>query len=172
MNQPANSHLLGNNPDPFSLFRFSEYTDHVAAMASQCQRKILIFSQDFDQQILDNDQVETAIRSFLTSNSRVARLKILVQRPENAIAQGHRLIELARKLTSLIEIRQPAQQHRGIAEAFSCFDRSGFIYRELGDRPDGSGCYHDPLKSLELARKFDEIWALSEPLSEFRQLSI
>ena len=172
MNQPADSNTLGNDAEPFSLHRFSEYSNHLAKMAQQCRRKITIFSQDFDLQILDNDAVETAIRSFLVNNSRIAQLKILVQRPETAIREGHRLTELSRKLTSLIEIRQPAQQHRGISEAFITFDRSGFLYRELGERPDGSGCYHDPLRTLELERKFDEVWAVSEPLAEFRRLSI
>ena len=172
MNQPADSQILGNNSEPFSLTRFSDYPPHISTMASQCRRKIAILSQELDLQILDKDAVETAIRTFLTSNSRAAQMRILVQRPENSIAQGHRLIELSRKLTSLIEIRQPAQQHRGVTEAFITFDRSGFIYRELGDRPDGSGCYHAPLRTLELERKFDEIWALSEPLAEFRRLSI
>ena len=173
MNPPADSTtILGTSSEPFLLSRFNEYAEHIVTMALQCRRNITILSQDFDQQILNNDAVENAIRSFLTNNSRVARVRILVQNPEKSIHQGHRLMELSRKLSSLIEIRQPANQHKGITEAAITFDRSGFLYRELGDRPEGSGCYQDPLRTLELERKFDEIWAPSEPLSEFRRLSI
>ena len=173
MNPPADSTtILGTSSEPFLLSRFNEYAEHIVTMALQCRRNITILSQDFDQKILNNDAVEAAIRSFLTSNSRVARIRILVQNPEKAIHQGHRLIELSRKLSSLMEIRQPANQHKSLTETAITFDQSGFLYRELGDRPEGSGCYHDPLRALELERKFDDIWALSEPLAEFRRLSI
>jgi len=139
-------------------------------MALRARRKINIFTQDFDNTFLDNDSFCTAIRTFVVENSRVARINILIQRSENAIRQGHRLVELARRLSSFMEIRRPASQHASIANAFLTFDNSCYLYREIGDRPEGRGCYQDSLRTLELNRKFDEIWAMSEPETEFRRL--
>ena len=156
----------------FALTRYSEYAAHVSAMTIRCGRKINIFSQDFDTEFLDNDQVSDALRTFVVENNRAARVRLLIQRPENAIRQGHKLVELARKLTSFLEIRRPASQHAAIADAYLTFDNNSYLYRELGNRPEGSGCYQNSLRTLELNRKFDEIWAMSEPEPEFRRLGI
>jgi len=172
MNQPPAAPEPPSDKIPFALTRYSEYVPHVCAMAAQCRHKVNIFTQDFDSTFLDNDLFSSAISAFVVENSRAAGVKILVQRPENAIRQGHRLVELARKLSSFIEIRRPASQHAAIADAFLTFDNSSYLYRELGDRPEGKGCYQDSLRTLELERKFDEIWAMSEPESEFRRLGI
>ncbi|MDF1819104.1 MAG: hypothetical protein P1U54_10725 [Immundisolibacteraceae bacterium] len=158
--------------DPFALTRYSEYIPHACAMLEQCGRNVNIFTQNFDPAILDNEKFSDALRAFVVGHSRIARVRILVQRPETAILQGHRLVELARKLTSMIEIRRPASQHAGIADAFLTFDNRAYLHRELGDRPEGKGCHDDSLRTLELIRRFGEVWSMSEPEAEFRRLGL
>ncbi|HAC35225.1 MAG TPA: hypothetical protein DCF45_11965 [Gammaproteobacteria bacterium] len=163
---------LGEDTDSFVLTRYSEYVTHVAAMVNQSTRRICIFSQDFDAAILDQETIVTAFSRFIRTHGRVAQVHILVQRPETAIRQGHRLVELARRLPTFVHIHRPADQHRNFADAFITFDNSGYLSRELGDRPEGTGCYADSLRTVELVRKFDELWAMSEVEAEFRRLGI
>ncbi len=172
MNQDQAVQGLEEDGATFVLTRYSQYPDHVVAMASQVTRRICIFSQDFDSAVLDHDNVVDTISQFARGHARVAQVHILVQRPETAIRQGHRLVELARRLPSFVQIHRPAEQHRNVADAFITFDSNGYLHRELGDRPEGSGCYADSLRTLELVRKFDELWAMSEVESEFRRLGI
>lgn len=172
MTQPPQTPEPDNESADFALTRFSEYPQHICAMAADCRRHLNIFSQDFDHLILDNIEVVSSLRSFAVDNSRHASIRILVQRPENAIQQGHKLVELARRLTSIIEIRRPASQHAAVANGFLTFDNSRYLFRELGDRPDGVGSYDDSLRTIELTRLFDEIWALATPEPEFRRLGL
>lgn len=172
MDQPPVTPNPGPNEQSFALTRYSEYIPHACRMLEQCDRNVNIFTQNFDPNILDNEEFSDALRAFVVGNSRAARVRILVQRPETAILQGHRLVELARRLTSMIEIRRPASQHAAVAEAFLTFDNNAYLYRELGDRPEGRGCHDDSLRTLELKRKFDEIWSMSEPEAEFRRLGL
>lgn len=172
MNQEKAAPQLGTDDTPFVLTRFSDYVAHVVSMASQATRRICIFSQDFDALILDREEVADAFSRLIREHGRVAQVQILVQRPETAIRQGHRLVELARRLPTFIHIHRPADQHRNVADAFITFDNSGYLSRELGDRPEGSGCYADSLRTVELVRKFDELWAMSAEEPEFRRLGI
>lgn len=172
MNPTPTSDDSTADDSPFALARFSEYLPHLCSMATQAGRRINIFSQDLDSSILDDDSFCDALRTFVVEHNRAAQVRILVQRPQTAIRQGHRLVELARKLSSFVEIRRPASQHASVADAFLTFDNSSYIHRELGDRPEGKACYQDSLRTLELNRRFDEIWAMAEPEPEFRRLGI
>ncbi len=172
MDQPPAQEETTLDDSPFALTRYSEYLPHVCAMAAGCGRQLNIFTQEFDPAILDHEAVTDAIRSFVIDNGRAAQVKILVQRPETAIRQGHRLVELARKLSSFVKIHCPASQHRAITEAYLTFDNTAYLYRDIGDQPEGRGCYKDSLRTLELNWKFEEIWAMSEPEAEFRRLGL
>jgi len=97
---------------------------------------------------------------------------VLVQDPVSAIKRNNRFIELARKFSSSIEIRQPNEDYHNYNEAFLLADNCGIIHRTLADRNEGTANFHDPVKADRLLRFFTEVWDRSEAHPELRRLYI
>ena len=147
-------------------------TAHAAElMAQQCLESIEIFTRDLDAPLYDQEIFLQAL-SARCLNNRKALIRILVQDPMPPVKRGHRLIELARRLSSSIELRQPHPDYRRHNEAFLIADRCGLIHRPLADRYEGSANFYDPVEAQRKLDFFTEVWERSEAHPEFRRLHI
>lgn len=142
---------------------------HVLAMAAQSRRRIRIFSHDLEPTIYDQPDVLDAL-SRLARRSRFSRVEILVFDPRPAVRDSHRLIELARRLSSFIELRQVHADYLQDPTSFALFDDSGYVYRPQHAQYQGYGDYHAPHVCLEKHKYFQEVWEKSSPVQEFRRL--
>jgi hypothetical protein len=139
------------------------------ALAAQAQRTLLLHTEDMEPALYDDS-------AFLESLSRLARahgqsrIWILVQDARKAVLHGHRLIEIARRLSSSIQLRRPAPQYRAFHEAFLLADGCGYLHRPIAARFEGTANFHDPGKVADWERYFMEVWERSEPDEEIRRL--
>ena len=140
-------------------------------MVQQCQESVDIFSRELDPELYDREPFLQAI-SHLCVTNRTARIRILVQEPAPAVKCGHRLIELSRRISSSIEIRQPHPDYRHHNEAFLIADRCGLVARALSDRYEGTANFYALIQSQRKLDFFTEIWDRSEAHPEFRRLNI
>ncbi len=140
-------------------------------MVQQCLASLDIFSRDLDALLYDQAPFLQALGALCLGN-RKARIRILVQDPITAIKRGHRLIELSRRLSSSIEIRQPHPDYRHHNEAFLVADDCGLVYRPLSDRFEGTANFYNPVMAERKADFFTEVWERSEAHPELRQLHI
>jgi len=101
-----------------------------------------------------------------------ARIRILLLDNQRLIKGGHRLLDLARRLTTSIELRRPIAEYRERPDEFLLVDHSAYLYREQADIPHAVASYHDPLKARGLQGEFLEIWEHSEPDPEIRRLHL
>ena len=77
----------------------------------------------------------------------------------SALADGHRLLALAQRLPSLIEVRTPEDEHdRQYASAFLINDRRGYLFRMLASRNEGEGSTYAPGRHAQLREYFDQVW--------------
>ena len=143
-------------------------TDHMAPQASHA---IKIFTRDLDPFIYDRNEFVEICKS-LALRSRYARIEILAIESQRIIQRGHRVIELARSLSSSIEIRKPEKQYERYLQSFITFDETGYIYRTYPDRYEGIANYNDPRKTREFDKLFHEMWQRSQVDSEIRRLHI
>lgn len=141
------------------------------AFARQCRRLYRIFSRALDPGVLDHPEFLDAIRLFAL-RSQHSRVQILLLDSEKVIKRGHRLVELARSLSSYFDIRRPAEQYRDAADAFIVADESGVIYRKHGDRYEGTADFHAQRDARDLIGRFDEIWQQSHTDPEMRGLYV
>ena len=154
--------LLDNSTDHITL------TDH---MVNQAGRTIRIFTRDLDPVIYDRE-------SFINECKRIAlrsqycRIEILAFESQRIIHKGHRLVDLARAISSRIEIRRPEKEYEKHLQSFITFDEKGYIYRTYMDRFEGIANYSDPREAHELEKLFKEIWIRSHVDPEMRSLSI
>ena len=142
-----------------------------AHMLSQARRQLIIFSHDLDARIFDQEPFLSGAKN-LALRSRHARIKVLLQNNARVVKEGHRLVELARRLSSAIEVRKPHPDHLQLPENFMLVDDSGFVYRKLASRYLGVASFHDPLENRRLGDFFREMWESSEPDPELRRLYI
>ena len=97
---------------------------------------------------------------------------MLLKDAEPLIKYGHRLIELSRRLSSMIGIRTIHPHYREYNEAYMVFDERGIIKRRYADRYEGIANFNDPIQARELLTLFNEIWNISEPDPNLRRLHI
>jgi predicted GNAT family N-acyltransferase len=144
----------------------------VATLLADARREIAIYTRDLDPALLDVPPILDAIRRIALSG-RGARVRAIVHEPRKAIADGHRLIALAQRLPSLIELRVPQEEtDRQYASAFVINDRRGYLFRALASRSDGEGSTYAPGRHAQLRQYFDQVWERSVPSEELRQLAL
>lgn len=140
-------------------------------LAENARRSLALFTRDLEPAIYDTPEFLAAVQK-LALRSRYARIRVVVIDPTLAIKDGHRLIELARKLSSYIELRRPSEDHAKLSDTFLISDDSGLLYRPLASRYEGFADPHDSLGARTHLRSFDDIWEQAEPETEFRCLGL
>ncbi|MGD8616791.1 MAG: acyltransferase [Gammaproteobacteria bacterium] len=138
-------------------------------MVAQAQDSLEIFSRDLDAALYTRGPFLDAINALCYRN-RKARIRFLVQEPVDAVRRSPRLVELSRKLSSSIEIRQPHPDYRHYNEAFLVADGCALIHRGLADRYEGCANFYAPVEAQRKLDFFNEVWERSEGHPEFRRL--
>lgn len=140
----------------------------VAACAS---RSLALLTRDLDPQIYNNEPFLEEMRRVALAG-RYARVRILVQDSARAAREGHRLVDLARRLPTYIELRKPHEDHRNVIESFLVADEQALLYRKEADRYEGFADLDNAFEARRLLRTFDEIWNRATPDAEMRRLRI
>jgi predicted GNAT family N-acyltransferase len=144
----------------------------IAKLLADARHEIAIYTRDLDPALLDVPPILEAIKRIALSG-RGARVRAIVHEPRKAIADGHRLIALAQRLPSLVEIRVPEEEtDRQYASAFLVNDRRGYFFRTLASRNEGEGSTYAPGRHAQLGEYFDQVWERSVPSAELRQLAL
>lgn len=164
-----NDRILGTTTGVLVLHDRLHYQQVSIHMLTQARRELCLLSRDLDRTLYDQSPFLTALRT-LALRSHLSRIRILLQDHESVVRQGHRVVELARHLTSRIELRRPAEEWLNHPENFLLVDAWGYVHRKLCNRYEASADYHAPLLVQRLRGQFEEIWASSEVDTELRRL--
>jgi predicted GNAT family N-acyltransferase len=144
----------------------------IADLLADARYEIAIYTRDLDPALLDVQPILDAIKRIALSGRR-ARVRVLVQEPRKALTDGHRLIALAQRLPSVIELRTPQEEtDRTYASAFLINDRRGYLFRTLASRNEGEGSTYAPGRHAQLREYFDQVWERSVPSEELRHLAL
>ena len=159
----------------FSEQRFAgrdELREQVLTLCRQARREVLILSHQLDPYSYNRIEVYEALKQ-LALRSPKASVRILLQDNEPVRRSGHRLLELAQRLSSRVLIHRPhLQEHRDLAENLLVVDETGYLRQPIHSRPEGSAACNQRGRARELAHQFETIWQQSEPDSLLRRLSI
>ncbi len=162
---------LGKDSEPILVATSTDNRIAAVALVKQGRRYLRIFSRDLDHTIYDTTTFVSAVRELVTY-SRYSQIRILVQNSEHIAKHGHRLVQLAHRLSSFIKVRKLGFDHQALSEAFLVVDNLGFLHRKMSHRYEGVVNFNAPLESAALVRFFDEVWEKSEPDPEMRRLYI
>jgi hypothetical protein len=140
-------------------------------LVEQCVRRLDLASRHLDPAIYDRDDFVGAVKRLALS-SRLAQVRLLVTETGPVVSRGHRLIELAMRLTSFIEVRTTGPEHKGFNEAMLIADNTGYVHRRFADRYEGEASFADKRRASDLTTRFEELWERSLPDQNFRRLHI
>ncbi|MCE7031255.1 GNAT family N-acetyltransferase [Lysobacter sp. GX 14042] len=134
------------------------------------RRQLLVYSRDLDPGVLDRPDVVEAFRGLAT---RRGEIRILLQEPRSAREALAPLIELGQRLPSALAFRAVEEQvDRSYPSAFLASDAGGWLFRPLGNRPEGETALDRPARARQLKGVFDPFWGRARPCTEFRALGI
>ena len=163
-----------SRPSDFERFLLKEDSESVdidtseacriaaVSMARQAARSIEIVSRNLDPPMYDNAEFCDAV-SQLVVGSRRARVRAVIRDTDRIVKGGHRLVPLAQRLASFIELRVPAKEYEEFNAAFLIVDGAGVIHRRLSDRFEATVNFNNPRMAGELARQFEEMWQTAAP---------
>ncbi|MEW8115769.1 MAG: GNAT family N-acetyltransferase [Candidatus Thiodiazotropha sp.] len=160
---------LGKTAELYHLHTVEDHQIHATSMVRQAKRYLAIFSQTLDPQIFDTSPFIDATKQ-LAMRSRFSRIRILLQDNTLVVQQGHRLVELAQRLSTTIEIRIPGEEHMEHAENFMLIDELGYLHRKQAENPLGTACYNDRHRVNRMLTIFDEAWEFGVPDRELARL--
>jgi predicted GNAT family N-acyltransferase len=133
---------------------------------------VMLYARDLEPGVLEQAPILEALR-VLAVRGRGTQLRVLVQQPESALRDGHRLLPLIQRLPSAILLRQPVEdadlQYRS---AFLLNDCGGYLLRTMASRHEAHGNTFAPGRNAQLAAYFDQVWSRSQTLRELQPLQI
>ena len=145
--------------------------DLAVELCSSAAREICILSPKLDHQVFDRPELVEAI-GVLIRSSRQTRVRILVADSRALVTRGHRLLLLARRLPTSVQLQKQVDHPQWKGETVVICDRDGVLYKP-GDS-DHNGFFEPSSRAstqrhLEL---FNELWRHSEQDVELRSLSL
>lgn len=140
-------------------------------LVEQAARSVDIYTQDLNPRIYDTVEFSIALRDFVVHNQR-ASVRILVAEPNRMIKNGHRIIELSRRLTSSLELRQVPRDYHSDPQTFLLADGRGVIQRKDDSRFEAVANYNNPSLGRELQGYFNTVWEHSTLIADLRRLHI
>jgi len=166
----SNFERQGNTENDIHLDNIDDIRKSVNQLATTALRTIKIFTPDLEHETYNNDIFQKALMNLIRGN-RHAQIQILVSDSSAAIHHGHRLISLARQLTSAMQIRNTPEDYQYTHMTFILVDQSGFVFK-----PDGavqnaivSNCKY---RSNKLQEFFTPAWEQAEQDPQVREVQI
>jgi hypothetical protein len=148
------------------------YAEAAQRLVTQARRSVVLMSVGLDPRAYGSPGFVDAVQTFALSNPRV-RMRILLQQSRQAMAGGHRLVELLRRAQSRIEARQllPEQRHLPpeeylIVDERHLLQRAGVLVLEARLLQDA------PAAVRPLLETFDRLWEESPPARELSELKL
>jgi hypothetical protein len=101
-----------------------------------------------------------------------ARLRVLISDPARVSREANRFMQMARRLTSYIDLRNVSPEYRNNPCSFIVADDKAIAYRQQASRWDGIVEFNDAALVRRYLAYFDEVWAGSMIQPELRATAI
>ncbi len=140
-------------------------------MAKQGQRSLKLFTPNLDPRVFDNEAFIDAVKKIALHNPR-SYVSILILDPHEVVSHGHRIVELARRISSHVFINRADEEDHNHVDTFMIVDDVGIIRRAHNDRFEGLAEFNNPGEARLLLKTFNEAWERSQPEPELRRLHL
>lgn len=145
--------------------------DGLRALLDAPRRRLAVLSQQLDHVLFDDPGVVEAVSAFARS-APAAQARILITDSSLAVSRGHRLVELARRLDSHIEIRKVPEELAPAETSFVTWDEQGYFLLPDFRQYLASANEYDPVQARRLTDRFAQLWERSAADPELRVLRL
>lgn len=167
MDTAKNIPVTETSPQRRLLHDRQEISDFLAGLAENATREIVIFAPMLDGAFFNTSRFARALASF-AARHRQNLARIVVEDIEQAMRDNDRLVSLCRRLSDFIHMQRVAEEHIGMREMFVVVDHRGYLRQEDVAKPDCVAHAKDGHEAVMLARRFNELWDRSEPITALR----
>lgn len=149
--------------------------DHAAQITSElidlARQEICIFGPIIDPVLFDNEVTIAKLSEFARRSQRT-RLRIVVHDTRKNVIDSHRLLPLAQRLTSHIQIHITHQKHQDQRHQFMLIDGKAYLYCPNAERYQGRAEKDAAGTVRDFQQQFEELWSHSRPDVNTRRLNI
>lgn len=148
----------------------AEFRDAACELARTARLHLNILTYVFERETYGHPDFVQAVQA-LAANNKMARIRILIHSPEWASRTGHRLVELSRRLSSFVELRELHEQDKQLTSEILLADERALLVRESHDDVTARYQPDAPQATRTWLRRFEGLWAGGEPVQGLRQLN-
>ena len=163
-----------SEPDKAALQHHRGERECVAALTgllAEPQRSMNVYSPYLDHTLFDVQEVVDGVSAFVRRGPP-AHLRVLIHTSDLVVGRGHRLLELARRMDSKIEIRRVPDELASDTHTYVTWDQRGYWLMPDFREYDGLSNLYDPVQANRLDERFDYLWERSHPDPELRTLRL
>jgi hypothetical protein len=153
------------------LSNVEEFREAVSELASRTNRTLSIYTPDLEPQLYDQDCFLEPVKRLVLARS-YAKVRVLISDPSRAVREGNRFMQMARRLTSYIDLRNVASEYRSNTSAFIVADDRSIVYRSQASRWEGVVELNDRHVVRRYLDYFEEVWAGSVVQPELRATAV
>ena len=144
--------------DPRTEFGSAEDCCQAAVrLIGSSERVLTMLTHSLDTALYHHPEVVSAVKRFVL-RPRFTRVRVLLLSPERVAYQNHPFVDIARKLTSSIEIRNATAAFCEYPGAYLVADDHSSLVLPLRERWSGLYEPKNPMISLTMLRHFDTGW--------------
>lgn len=134
----------------------------VLDVIARARHELLICSPALDATLYNGAALNEALAHFLARHAR-NRARVVIEDTEHMLTTCTRLVELARRFSDLLLIRRLGEPHHGLREMFVVADGESALVQPDVSVIDATLDLQAPRLAGPLVRRFEDIWAASEP---------
>ncbi|HEY9033498.1 MAG TPA: hypothetical protein VIN71_06150 [Pseudomonadales bacterium] len=140
-------------------------------LLQQASRYLRIRSAALDPLLFDTPAFNEALSAF-ARKSRYSEVMILVDDADRLLKRGHRTVELMRRLSQKIYIRQYHDDVDDQRDSIIMADLRGLLVKPVDPQASGFCSLTDSVYTRQLVDSFDQDWERSPLARQLRQLMI
>ncbi|NRB39262.1 MAG: hypothetical protein HRU20_12470 [Pseudomonadales bacterium] len=148
-----------------------EYIDACMALVEGSSRYICIRSSLLDKSLFDQSPVVEALSSF-ARKSRYCEIHILIDYPDRTMNMGHGLLELSRRLSQKIIIKEYGDDKDAQQESYILGDTKSLLIKPMQQEKEGFFSLDNRPAAQGLKDEFEHAWLHSKVATQIRPLSI
>lgn len=165
------SRKLGASNRVLLLRRQEAFKEVTLDIVMQTHLNLRIYSPLLDHRLYDDVALREAV-SRLARRNKHTKIQILIYDSHRMVKNGHVLLELSRRLSSIISIKLVHEDYRQMNHEYVLADQHGIIYRLDHEKYEGYANYLDLSEVNRLGREFQRAWESALPDPNLRTLKI
>ncbi|MBB1093582.1 GNAT family N-acetyltransferase [Rhodopseudomonas palustris] len=142
----------------------------IATLATQTRHTLEILTPDFDPALYDTDTVFDAVQQLALTRRGRLPVRILLFDKETLVYRGQRIIELARRLSSDIQIRAVPDELTEQCDRMVLADSVGYCLTRSHNPRLTLVDFNSAAEVRRLRRHFDQLWESSSVHQALRRL--